>query len=574
MKLSKSFLKTYKEAPAVAETISHNLMLRSGMIRQLTRGVYSYLPMAYRVIRKIENIVREEMNKKGAQEIFMPIIQPSDLWEESGRYFAYGKELMRLNDRNNRNFVLGPTHEEVVVDIVRNTINSYKDLPFNLYQIQIKFRDELRPRFGLMRGREFIMKDAYSFHMNSEDLDREYQEMKDAYCKIFTRCGVIFRAVEADTGSIGGAESHEFMVLADSGEDDILYSDSGDYAANIEKATSVINMEYEDEIEKTIEKVLTKDSKTIEEVSKTLNVDKSKTVKAMMYKEVLEEKINYYMALIRGDLEINEIKVKNMFKSSIEFELINEDDMKKLELIEGFIGPKADEIDNKNIKVVADLSLKNLKNFVIGANEKDYHYINANLKDIKIDLFGDIRLAKEGEKSPKDNGILKLAKGIEVGHIFKLGDKYSKALNLKVLDNNGKQQTPIMGCYGIGISRVMAAVIEQNHDENGIIWPISIAPYEVVVIPVNNKDDIQLSKSNEIYEKLINLGIEAVLDDRNEKAGFKFKDSDLIGYPFRIVVGKDISDNLVELVERKTNESIKIELEKAIEIITNKINNK
>lgn len=572
MKLSNSFFKTYKEAPKEAETKSHQLMLRAGMIKQLTRGVYSYLPLAYRTLRKIENIVREEMNKKNAQEIFMPIIQPADLWEESGRYFYYGKELIRLQDRNKRDFVLGPTHEEVVVDIVRNMVSSYKELPLNLYQIQTKFRDELRPRFGLMRGREFIMKDAYSFHNTKEDLDREYLAMKDAYTKIFSRCGLDFRAVEADTGSIGGAESHEFMVLADSGEDDILYSNQGDYAANVEKATSIINIEYEKEEEKEIEKINTPNCTTIEDISSYLNIKADKIVKSVMFKEILEDKTNYYMCLIRGDLEVNDIKVKNVYKSSVEFEMLDEEDMKKLNLCKGYLGATKNMNNIDKIKVIADTSIKNLQNFVIGANEENYHFINANIKDLKIDIFEDIRIAKKGDRSPRDNGTLEVAKGIEVGHIFKLGTKYTKALNFTVLDNNGRQQEVIMGCYGIGISRLMAACIEQHNDENGIIWPISIAPYHVIVVPVNIKNEIQKENAEKIYETLKEKGIEAILDDRLEKPGFKFKDADLIGIPFRIVVGKDIEDKKVEFVTRKTNEKEILTLDEMYSKLNNLIN--
>lgn len=576
MRLSKSFLKTYKEAPAVAEVISHKLMLRAGMIKQLSRGVYSYMPMAYLVLRKIENITREEMNRAGAQEILMPIIQPADLWKESGRFFNYGKELMRLKDRNDRDFVLGPTHEEVVSDIVRNTISSYKDLPFNLYQIQTKFRDEVRPRFGLMRGREFIMKDAYSFHIDELDLDREYNNMKDAYSRILNRCGLKFRAVEADTGSIGGAASHEFMVLADSGEDDILYSTTGDYAANVEKAVSIIDYEISDEEEKEIQEISTPNIKTIEDLANFLNISKEKTVKAVLYKEVLENNTNYYIALIRGDLDINEIKLKNSVNSNVEFELMDENDILKFNLESGFVGAIKNDERLKDIVVIADESVKYLKNFVIGANKKDYHYINANLKDLKIDKFFDIRTAKENEKSI-DGGILEIAKGIEVGHIFKLGTKYSEALNVKILDQNGKQKIVYMGCYGIGISRIMAAAIEQNNDENGIIWPLSIAPYHIIVIPANMKDEKQVEIAEKLYLEIKEkYGLDVLLDDRQEKAGFKFKDADLLGIPYRIVIGKDIENNNIEFVERKglLKEIINIdEIDSKLKMIKDKLNN-
>lgn len=562
MRLSKSYIKTYKEAPQSADTISHNLLLRAGYIKQLTRGVYTYLPFATRVLNKIEKIVREELEKAGAQEILMSVIQPADLWIESGRYFAYGKELMRFKDRNDRDFILGPTNEEAVVSIVRDTVKSYKELPLNLFQIQIKFRDELRPRFGLMRGREFIMKDGYSFHVDTEDLDREYLLMKNAYTNIFTRLNVDFRAVEADTGSIGGDGSHEFMVIADSGEDDILFSDKGTYAANIEKAVSKLEEYVVNEDKKPLEKVHTPNTTTIELVSEFLNKDKRQTMKAVVFKEELEDKNNYYLAVIRGDLEVNDIKVKNVVNAKVELELASDEDLEKLGLVKGFIGPLK-TLESKNFKIVLDESLKNIVNSVCGANEKDYHVVNVNLEDIKYDFIGDIRLARENDKSLFDDGVLKLAKGIEVGHIFKLGQKYSKAMNLKVLNKDGKEIIPTMGCYGIGISRIMPAVIEQHHDENGIIWPVPIAPYHVIIIPANIKDEKQVEISNRLYEELLNNGIEVILDDRNEKVGFKFKDSELIGIPYRITIGKDIEQGLVEFTTRSTKETVKLSLEEA-----------
>jgi len=497
MRLSKAFLKTYKESPKEVELASHQLMLRTSMIKQLTRGVYSYLPLGYRVLRKIENITREEMNRAGAQEIHMPVLQPASLWEESGRWFAYGPELMRLKDRNEREFALGPTHEEVVTDIVRNMISSYKELPFNLYQIQTKFRDEIRPRFGLMRGREFVMKDAYSFHLDQESLDEEYQNMKSAYERIFTRCGLNFRAVEADSGSIGGDSSNEFMVLAESGEDDILYDDSSNYAANIEKAKSIIELKESDEEKLPKELVKTPHAKTIEDLAKFLNIPKEKTVKAVMLKEITEDGENFVLALIRGDLDVNSIKLKNAV----------------------------------------------------------------------YDMVSDIRNAREGDTAPDGKGTLKLAKGIEVGHIFKLGDKYSKALNATVLDENGKQQIMKMGCYGIGISRVMAAAIEQNNDEYGIIWPKNIAPYLVDVIIANVKDEVQSLLGEKIYEELLSNGIEVVLDDRNERAGFKFKDADLIGFPLKIVAGKSAVEGKVEIKDRRTGESTEVKAEDVLQFV-------
>ena len=564
MRLSEAFLKTYKEAPKEAEIISHQLMLRASMIKQLTRGVYSYLPLGYRVLRKIENITREEMDRAKAQEIFMPVLQPASLWEESGRWFAYGPELMRLKDRNEREFALGPTHEEVVTDIVRNMVSSYKDLPFNLYQIQTKFRDEIRPRFGLMRGREFIMKDAYSFHIDQKSLDEEYINMKSAYERIFTRCGLNFRAVEADSGSIGGDSSHEFMVLAESGEDDILYDDSSNYAANVEKAVSIIELKESDEKKLMKELVKTPHAKTIEDLANFLNIPKEKTVKAVMLKEVTEDGENFVLALIRGDLDVNSIKVKNAIGAKIELEMMAPEECERFGLVPGYAG----SYEKKDgLKVVIDETVKYVRNFALGANKEEYHYINVNIEDIVYDLVADIRKAKEGDTSPDGKGTLKLAKGIEVGHIFKLGDKYSKALNATVLDENGKQQIIKMGCYGIGISRVMAAAIEQNHDEFGIIWPKNIAPYLVDVIIANIKDETQVSLGEKIYAELSDNGIETVLDDRNERAGFKFKDADLIGFPLKIVVGKGAAEGIVEIKDRRTGENSEVKKEDVLQYI-------
>ncbi len=564
MRLSEAFLKTYKEAPKEAEIISHQLMLRASMIKQLTRGVYSYLPLGYRVLRKIENITREEMDRAKAQEIFMPVLQPASLWEESGRWFAYGPELMRLKDRNEREFALGPTHEEVVTDIVRNMVSSYKDLPFNLYQIQTKFRDEIRPRFGLMRGREFIMKDAYSFHIDQKSLDEEYINMKSAYERIFTRCGLNFRAVEADSGSIGGDSSHEFMVLAESGEDDILYDDSSNYAANVEKAVSIIELKESDEKKLAKELVKTPHAKTIEDLANFLNIPKEKTVKAVMLKEVTEDGENFVLALIRGDLDVNSIKLKNAIGAKIELEMMTPEECEKFGLVPGYAG----SYEKKDgLKVVIDETVKYVRNFALGANKEEYHYINVNIEDIVYDLVADIRKAKEGDTSPDGKGTLKLAKGIEVGHIFKLGDKYSKALNATVLDENGKQQIIKMGCYGIGISRVMAAAIEQNHDEFGIIWPKNIAPYLVDVIIANIKDETQVSLGEKIYAELSDNGIETVLDDRNERAGFKFKDADLIGFPLKIVVGKGAVEGIVEIKDRRTGENSEVKKEDVLQYI-------
>ena len=564
MRLSKAFLKTYKESPKEAEVISHQLMLRSSMIKQLTRGIYSYLPFGYRVLRKIENIVREEMDNAGAQEIHMPVLQPSDLWQETGRWFAYGPELMRMKDRSEREFALGPTHEEVVTDIVRSVIDSYKDLPINLYQIQTKFRDEMRPRFGLMRGREFLMKDAYSFHLTEESLDYEYQNMKATYERIFKRCGLNFRAVEADSGSIGGDVTNEFMVLADSGEDDILFCDTCGYAANKEKAISVIEFVEIIEEKKPMELIETTDKKTIESVSEYLGVPASKTVKAVLFREPLADKTNYFMALIRGDLDVNEVKVKNAVNATVELEMIDDEDCKKLGIAKGYVGSLE---KNDDITVIIDESVKFMKNFVVGANKENYHYINTNIDDIVYDVVADIREARKGDKCPKCVGKLDMARGIEVGHIFKLGKKYSKAMNAFVLNEQGKQEIMTMGCYGIGVSRVMASAIEQNYDEYGIVWPKSIAPYLVDIIITNIKDDQQNEIAEKLYLELQNNNIDAVLDDRNERAGFKFKDADLIGFPLKVIVGKGALEGIVELKNRKTGESEEVKVEKVLEYV-------
>lgn len=564
MRLSKAFLKTYKEAPKEAEVISHKLMLRASMIRQLTRGVYSYLPLGYRVLKKIENIVREEMDRANAQEMLMPVLQPASLWEESGRWFAYGAELMRMKDRNEREFALGPTHEEVITDIVRNTITSYKELPMNLYQIQTKFRDEMRPRFGLMRGREFLMKDAYSFHLTQDSLDEEFLNMKNAYSRILERMELEFRAVDADSGSIGGDASNEFMVLAENGEDDILYSNESDYAANIEKATSIIELTESTEEKLPKELVETPNCKTIEDVAKFVGVPKEKTVKALLLKEILENETKYYLALIRGDLEVNDIKVKNVSGATMELEMMNEEDIQKFGLVSGYVG----SFEKKDgLTVILDETVKYMRNFVVGGNKERYHYINVNLEDLHYDIIGDIRTARAGDISPDGKGILKIARGMEVGHIFKLGDKYSKALNATVLDENGKQQVIKMGCYGIGVSRLMSAIIEQKHDDFGIIWPKSVAPYIADVIIANIKDETQVNVAETIYSELNNAGIETVLDDRNERAGFKFKDADLIGFPLKIVAGKGAVDGIVEIKDRATGESVEVKIEEVLEFV-------
>ena len=560
MKFSRLFLKTLKETPNDAEVISHKLMIRAGMIKKLASGIYSYMPVGYRVLRKIEDIVREELGKAGAQEVLMPVLQPAELWEESGRWGRMGAEMMTMKDRHNRDFVLGPTHEEVITDMVRKEIKSYKELPVNLYQIQTKFRDERRPRFGLMRGREFLMKDGYSFHASEESLEAEYQNMRKAYSRIFKRCGLTFRAVEADSGAIGGDTTHEIMVLAESGEDDVIYCSHCEYAANIEKAESSIELKESDESEKALEKVSTPDKQSIEDVAEFLGLPTDKTVKGMVFKS--DEK--FVLALIRGDYEVNEVKLKNALRLP-DIELATNEEIESLGLVKGFIGP----VGVEKLTIVADLTVKGMKNYVTGANDVDFHNVNTNHdRDYKVETYADIRTVKVGEKCPRcSEGELKVARGIDVGQVFKLGQKYSKAMDCVYLDENGKTKEMMMGCYGIGVTRTMASTIEQNYDENGIIWPMAIAPYHVALIPANIKDAEQMAVADKLYQKMMEEGIEVVMDDRDERAGFKFKDADLIGFPIKLVVGKGVTNGKVEVSLRKTGIKEEINVEEVMDYI-------
>ena len=557
MRYSKYFIPTLKESPADAEVISHKLMIRAGMIRKVAAGIYTYLPLGLKFIRKIENIVREEMNNAGAIELLMPSIIPAELWQKTERWYHYGKELLRIKDRHDRDFCYGPTHEEVITDLVSKEIKSYKQLPVNFYQIQTKFRDEIRPRFGLMRGREFIMKDAYSFDRDEEGAEISYKKMYDAYCKIFERCQLEYRVVEADTGAIGGSFSHEFMVLANTGEDVIVTCSNCGYSANIEKA-EVLQKEYpenySDEPEKPIEKVYTPNVKSIEDVSKYLNVPKTKIIKTI----ILTDGENVVATLVRGDFDINIVKVKNVMNWDIIYFATEETVKEVTNAPSGFAGPIG-----LKCKIIADYSIKGMKNFVVGANEKDYHLKNVNFKDFSEIEFYDLRNAVEGDKCPKcSNGVYKIYRGIEVGHIFKLGTKYSEKLNATYLDKDGKEKLIIMGCYGIGIGRTAAATIEQNHDKDGMILPEPISPFKVYLLPVNYNDENIKKIADEIYEKLKNKNIEVLLDDRDERAGKKFKDADLLGFPYRINVGKKVKDGIVELINRKTKEVKEIEIAK------------
>lgn len=549
MKQSLTFIPTLRENPADADVKSHRLLLRAGFIRQNTSGVYSYLPLAKRVLTKIEQIVREEMEAINAVELLMPALQAAELWQESGRWEAYGPELMRLKDRHDRNFALGATHEEVITTLVRDEIKSYKKLPLSLYQIQTKFRDEKRPRFGLLRGREFIMKDAYSFHATRESLDATYDDMYRAYSNIFSRLGLNFRAVIADAGSIGGKGTHEFMVLSEIGEDTIAYSDTSDYAANIEMAEVVVDYKMPEIQMKEVEKVATPDQKTIEEVSAFLNVEASNVIKTLVF-NIDEELV---VVLARGDHEINDIKLKNALGAK-SVELAEDAAIKELlGCSPGSIGPVKLPV---NVKVIADNAIKSIGNGVAGANEDGQHLLNVNPeRDFAISSYEDLRFIQVGDPSPDGQGVIKFAEGIEVGHIFKLGTTYSEKMNATFLDVQGKAKPFIMGCYGIGVSRILAAVAEQFQDDNGFVWPAQLAPYDLHLVPINTKDEAQLQLAEELYGVLKSYRYDVLFDDRAERAGVKFADADLIGLPVRITVGKKASEGLVEVKFRSTGES-------------------
>ena len=548
MKMSNMLVSTLREVPAEAEIDSHKLMLRAGMIRKMAAGIYNYMPIGLKVLKNIEEIVREEMNTAGAQEFLASAVLPA----ESGRWDVYGDEMFRLKDRNNRDFCLGPTHEEVFTDIARNEIKSYKQLPVNLYQIQTKYRDERRPRFGIMRSREFIMKDAYSFDKDQAGLDVSYDKMHDAYVKIFNRCGIDAKCVEADSGAIGGANSAEFMVKSEVGEDDVVFCSACDYAANIEKAEATPEKaEVEELLE--MEKVATPDSRGIYEVSEFLKVSPKKTVKLLMFN--VDGKI--VGVVVRGDREVNEVKVANAAQASGDIIMASNEEYTKATNCEpGFGGPVGIKVD----LLLVDEEVANMYNMILGANETGYHLKNVNYGRDFEGVVGDFRKIESGEKCPKCGSEVTIARGTEVGHIFKLGTKYSAAMNATFIDENGKNVPFVMGCYGIGVTRTMASIIEQHHDENGIIWPLSVAPYHVSVIPVNIKDEAQMKIANKLYDELRKIGVDAILDDRNERPGVKFKDSELIGIPMRVTVGKKITDGEVEFKLRDGEmEVIKIE---------------
>ncbi len=559
MRFSRYYVPTLKEDPAEAEVISHKLLLRGGFIRKLTSGIYSFLPMGLKVLNKIEDIIREEMNRAGAIEVLLPLVQPAELWKETGRWERYGKELLRFKDRHNRDFCLGPTHEEVITDLVRHEIRSYRQLPLNLYQIHTKFRDEIRPRFGLMRAREFVMKDGYSFDKDEEGARKSYESMFEAYNRIFKRIGLVFRAVEADTGQIGGSFSHEFMVLAETGEDTVVACRKCDYAANIEKAEVKVEDKKTNQSCPMYEIVETPNVHTAEDVAKFLNVPKSKIVKTLIYKA----DDSFVAALIPGDRELNETKLSNVLGVG-ELSLASYEDVERITGCKvGFAGPVGLNVD----RIIADNTLLNSTDLVTGANKEDHHLIHVDLRrDAKIDMYADIVNIDERDLCPKCGGEIRFFKGIEVGHIFMLGTKYSKAMKATFLDENGKEKEMIMGCYGIGVSRIIAAAIEQNHDEDGMIFPPSIAPFEVVIIVLNINDQKVFDTAETIYEDLKMRGVDVILDDRDERAGFKFKDADLLGFPMQIIVGqKGLQKGVVEVKNRKTKEKKELNLDNFIE---------
>ncbi|MCT3023178.1 proline--tRNA ligase [Pediococcus pentosaceus] len=568
MKQSKILIPTVKEVPNDAEVLSHKMMLRAGYIRQISAGMYAYLPLAYKVISKIEKIVREEMEAIDAVEMLTPAVLPAELWKQSGRYETYGQELYKFKNRHDRDFILGPTHEETMTTLIRDEVKSYKKLPLSLYQIQMKYRDEDRPRYGLLRGREFLMKDAYSFHADEETLDQSFRDFEKAYQNIFRRCGLNFREIVGDAGAMGGRDSKEFSAIASIGEDTIAYSEESDYAANLEMASSVYTDLQMHENQEQLTKVATDDAHSIDEVAAKLDVDSNRLIKTM----VLIADDAPVLALLRGNDQLNEVKLTNLLHADEVREATEEE---AFELLGAHVGSLGPVLENKpeNLKIVADKYIEQMVNSVVGANEDGFHLKNVNVeRDFTVDEYADIRTVREGELAPDGKGALKFTKGIEIGHIFKIGTKYSEALDAKVLDENGRAIPVIMGCYGIGVSRLLSAVSEQQSDENGLVWPKNIAPYDVHVIPVNAKNAEQMEIADQINGELTKAGYDVLVDDRKERAGVKFADSDLIGIPLRVTIGKKASEGIVEVKLRKTGEAVEVkvaELNNTVEILLN-----
>lgn len=560
MRVSQLLNPTLREVPAEADVISHQLMVKAGLIRKSASGLYNYLPLGLRILRKMETIVREEMDAKGGQEILMPILQPAELWKESGRWEVYGAELMRIKDRHNREFCLGPTHEEIITDLIRGEIRSYKQLPLLLYQIQNKYRDERRPRFGLMRGREFVMKDLYSFDRDEAGLDESYLKMYNAYCRIFTRCGLGYRAVEADAGAIGGTGgTHEFMVLADSGENAVVYCPECSYAANVEKAECRPEIIEDVSPEEPRKLLATPNVKSLDALAKFLTVPKTNLVKSMLY----QGDKTLFLVLVRGDREVNEVKLNNALGGFASLKLASPEAVSTLlGCMPGSVGPIEVPAD---LRVIADAEVPLMNSAVCGANKDDYHFVNVvPSTEFRIDQVLDLRMMQPGEACLKCGVALKEARGIEVGQVFKLGTKYSKALGATFLDINGEEKFFVMGCYGVGVSRSIAAAVEQNHDDYGIIWPMPLAPYQCIIVPVTTKEPLVLEAAVNLYQELQRLGVEVILDDRDERAGVKFKDADLVGYPIRVTIGsKTLANGQVELKERKTSETQLLLIEEA-----------
>ena len=552
VKQSKMLIPTLKEVPSDAEAISHQLMLRAGYIKQISAGMYAYLPLAHKVLLKLEQIIREEMDKIDAVEMLTPAVLPAELWQESGRYESYGPNLFKLKDRHERDFILGPTHEETMTTIVKDAIKSYKKLPLTLYQIQMKYRDENRPRFGLLRGREFLMKDAYSFHADMDSLDKVYRDMDVAYQNIFDRVGLNYRSIIGDAGAMGGNDSKEFMAIAPIGEDTVVYSDGSDYAANLEMAQNKRTLQPSHEIPKELTKVETPGCKTIDEVAAFLKTKPENTIKTLLY--VADDKL--VVVLLRGNDQLNEVKLTNFLGADFLRPATNDEAKQYLGADFGSLGPVG---ISEDLQVLADLDVKAMANASVGANEDGYHYINVNLnRDFKVDEFVDLRTVNEGELSPDGQGTLKFTRGIEIGHIFKLGTRYTEAMDAQILDENGRQKPIIMGCYGIGVSRLLSAIVEQHCDEHGMIWPKEIAPFDIHVVPINMKKAEQAKLAQELTATLEAAGYSVLVDDRNERPGVKFADSDLIGLPVRITVGKKTSEGIVEIKLRQSGETVEI----------------